>query len=58
MVEAWAITWPPTGLRPSAPAKDIAPGSDWTWLVCGVEVSCDLVVEAAEAAEAAEAHLP
>lgn len=32
MAEAWARTCPPTGFRPSAPAKDIAPGSDWTWL--------------------------
>lgn len=27
--------WPPTGLRPSAPAKRaLAPGSDCTWFVC------------------------
>ena len=35
MVDAWAKMWPPTGLRPSAPAKRaFAPGSLWTWLVC------------------------
>ena len=34
VAEACAKTWPPTGLRPSAPAnKALAPGSDCTWLV-------------------------
>lgn len=35
MVDACARMWPPTGLRPSAPAKRaLAPGSDCTWFVC------------------------
>lgn len=39
VVDAWARTWPPTGLRPSAPAKRaFAPGSLWTWLVWGGEM--------------------
>jgi len=34
VAEAWARMWPPTGLRPSAPAnRALAPGSLWTWFV-------------------------
>lgn len=34
VVDACASTWPPTGLRPSAPAnRALAPGSLWTWFV-------------------------